>query len=167
MKSILVAALAAALCCGCAGYRWNATVPPARRTVAVPTFRNGSKVTELGDVVTRQVLRELQREGTFKLAAPDEAAIEIQGSVVEAGGRRGYGDRGTNRRLNESDFNVAVKVSVIDKISKKVLIDSRKYVGHTVLVAGDDLMTARRDASGRVAEDIARQIVDDLLDYQW
>jgi hypothetical protein len=28
-------------------------------------------------------------------------------------------------------------------------------------------MTSRRDASGRLAEELARQIVDDVLDMKW
>jgi hypothetical protein len=37
----------------------------------------------------------------------------------------------------------------------------------TTFQSTDDIVTARRDASGRVAEDIARQIVDDALDLSW
>ena len=48
------------------------------RTVSVPTFRNETDVLELGAVATRQTLREFQREGTFRIASQDDAALEVQ-----------------------------------------------------------------------------------------
>ena len=81
MKKILPMALAAFALAGCASYRWTSPVPSDMRTVCVPTFRNESDVVEIGAVAARQVLREFQREGTFKIAPADEAAIEVQGVV--------------------------------------------------------------------------------------
>ena len=71
------AAMAIALA-GCV-YSWRPSVPADMRTVAVPTFRNSTDVTELGAAVTRQVLREFQREGTFRIVRLDDAALEVQG----------------------------------------------------------------------------------------
>ena len=112
----------------------------------MPVFRNESEVTELGSVVTRQVLREFQREGSFRVSSPADAAVEVQGIIRSAvsrydGGGRHIGNRTFNSRLTltaEADF-----------------------------LATQDLMTGRRDASGRLAEDLARQIVDDVLAYHW
>ena len=77
--------LTAVLAAGCASeYSWTSKVPPDMRSVSVPVFRNESEVTELGAVVSRQLLREFQREGTFRIAAAGDGAVEIQGVIKQA-----------------------------------------------------------------------------------
>jgi len=137
------------------------------RTVAVTTFRNESNVTELGGVVARQLAREFEREGTFKIRRPGDAALEIQGVIKKAQGGYGAGDRRTGMRLSEYAFMMTAEVSVIDRVNGKVLIDNRRYLCETTFVANDDRQSGERNASGRVAEDLARQVVDDLTSMQW
>lgn len=152
------------LVAGCAtDYGWRSSVPAEMRTVSVPTFRNESNVAELGSIATRQVLREIQREGTFRVRDADEAALEVQGVVKRAtSGMQGY-DRRTNMQMASRKLTVKAEVSVVDKRARKVLVDNRVYTAETFFTSGQDLTTAERDASGRVAEDLARQVVDDLL----
>lgn len=154
--------------CGCGtDYCWRSSVPQTMRTVSVPTFANESEVSELGSVMTRQVLRELQREGTFKIRSVGEAALEVQGVVKKtADGTSSY-NRRSGLRMAAYDLEALVEVSVVDKRSNKILIDNRSYKARTSFTAGQDLTTARRDASGRLADDLARQVVDDLLNMKW
>ena len=153
--------------CGCANYTWTSSVPHDLRTVCVPTFRNETDVTELGAVATRQVLREFQREGTFKLALADDAAVEVQGVLKSAPvGTLSY-KRETSLRAYEHRFHVYAEVSLVDRRSGKVLVDNRKYEASTTFFSDSDVVTAARDASGRLAEDLARQIVDDVVGYDW
>ena len=159
--------MVAAVVSGCAGYNWRSEVPAAMRTVAVPTMRNESRVTELGSVTTRQLLREFQREGTFAIAPVGETALEIQGVIKDSGhGELGY-DRRSGMRVRIGELRVIAEVSVIDKAAGKVLVDNRRYEAVTVQNLGQDINTANRDASGRLAEDLARQIVDDVLNLKW
>ena len=167
MKKILPIALAAFALAGCAGYRWTSPVPSDMRTVSVPTFRNESDVVELGAVATRQVLREFQREGTFKIASADDAAVEVQGVIKSVSAGSVYYKRMETMRAYEQRFIISADVSVIDKRSGKVVVDSRHYAAETTYLSDTDIVTARRDASGRAAEDLARQIVDDVTSYRW
>ena len=153
-----------AVMCGCgANYSWRSGVPEDMRTVAVPTFRNESNVSELGAIAARQLLREFQREGTFRIRPTDEAALVIQGVITKATSVIGAYNRRSGLRISGYDFTADVEVSVIDRRSRKVLVDNRKYVAQATLTAGQDLTTARRDASGRLMDDLARQVVDDVL----
>ena len=164
----LVPMVASVLVCGCGtSYSWRSSVPDEMRTVSVPTFRNESTVNELGAVATRQILREFQREGTFKIRRDGDAALEIQGVIKSASfGTIAY-DRRIHGRLAASEFHAEVEVSVIDKRSRKVLVDNRKYVATTTFTSREDRTTAMRDASGRLADDLARQVVNDLLNLKW
>ena len=152
---------------GCAGYSWRSGVPSEYRTVSVPVFRNESKVTEVGSVMTRQLLREFQREGTFSIRASGDAALEVQGIVKSAtGGVSGY-DRRSGSRTFSGQMDAVVSVSVIDKRKGSVLIDNRPYRPQASFTTNGDLDTALRDASGRLAEDLAAQVVDDVLNLRW
>lgn len=162
------AAVLVAVLCGClTSYKWTSSVPERMRTVCVPTFRNETDVTELGSVVTRQILREIQREGTFTVKRSGDAALEVQGIVRSANGIYSAGDRRSGARLYESTFTVVAVVSVIDRANGKVLIDNRPYSASTTFVINQDLLTGERNASGRAAEDLAMQVVDDLTSMQW
>jgi len=171
MKSIsacFLVLVASVLMSGCGtSYSWRSNVPADKRAVFVPTFRNESDLQELGAVCTRQVRREFQREGTFKLCSDEDAALEVQGIVksVSAGGvaysRRTYG------RQHASEMTAVVEVSVIDKRGERVLVDGRVYNAKTTLMSGQDITTAERDASGRLADDLSRQVIDDVLNLKW
>ena len=167
MKKIFPITLAAFALAGCVGYRWTSPVPSDMRTVSVPTFRNESDVVELGAVATRQVLREFQREGTFKIASADDAAIEVQGVIKSASVGRIYFKREMSMRAYEQRLVVSADVSFIDRRNGKVIVNNRRYVAETTYFSDTDIATARRDASGRAAEDLARQIVDDVTSCRW
>ena len=167
MKKILPIAIVVFALAGCVGYRWTSPVPSDMRTVSVPTFRNESDVVELGAVATRQVLREFQREGTFKIASADDAAIEVQGVIKSASVGRIYFKREMSMRAYEQRLVVSADVSFIDRRNGKVIVNNRRYVAETTYFSDTDIATARRDASGRAAEDLARQIVDDVTSCRW
>lgn len=153
---------------GCASsYSWRSSVPQEMRTVCVPTFRNETDVQELGAIATRQLLREIQREGTFKIRDAGDAAVEIQGVVKSASNAVGAYDRKTELALNAYNYTAVAEVSVIDKRSRKVLADNLEFKATTQFTSGQDLATAMRDASGRLMDDLSRQIVDSLLSLKW
>ena len=167
MKKILPTVIAALALAGCANYRWTSPVPADMRTVNVPTFRNETDLLELGAVATRQVLREFQREGTFKIASADDAAIEVQGVIKSASIGRIYFKREMSMRAYEQRLVVSADVSFVDRRNGKVMVNNRKYTAETTYFSDTDMATARRDASGRAAEDLARQIVDDVTSCRW
>ena len=161
--SAIFLALAATALAGCSTYSWRSEVPQDMRTVLVPVFRNESSVTGLGSEITRQIAREFEREGTLEIAPAGEAALEVQGIVKEAdSGAVAYG-RKSGQRNREYRLRAEAVVSFVDKKSGRVIVDNRRYVASAPFMAGDDMLTGERDASGRLAEDMARRIVDDVL----
>jgi len=170
MKSIPTAVLTASLLAlvGCASsYSWSPRVPQEMRTVSVPTFRNESKITELGPVMARQVLREFQREGTFRVGTVGDTALEVQGCVKDTGTGKTLYDRHSGLRVCGGEMTADVEISVIDKRSGRVLVDNRLYTARASYTSGSDVDTAFRDASGRLADDLSRQVVDDVLNLKW
>jgi len=167
MRKALPFLLCAALLAGCRSYTWTSSVPEGMRTVSVPTFRNETDVVELGAVAARQVLREFQREGTFRIASSGEAALEVQGVLRSASvGMLNY-KREMTARAYEHRFVVTADVSLVDRKSGRVLVDNRRYSAETTFYSDTDIVTGRRNASGRLMEDLARQVVDDVVGRDW
>ena len=165
MKSMCLtgALLAAALLSGCAGYTWGTSVPKEYRTVSVPVFENLTTVSEIGPIVTQYTLREFQREGSFKIVRPEDAAIEVQG-VLSSMSRPGISyDRGEGMRASEYGYEVVADVTFVDKRNGKVLLERKGIRGKTTFLTNDDLLTGQRNAAFRVADDIARQVVNEAL----
>ena len=171
MKPLVVScwllAVSAAVCGCSSSYSWRPSVPEEVRTVSVSTFRNESNVSEFGAIATRQILREFQREGTFKIRMTGDSAVEIQGVIKSVSPSLAAYNRRQGGRIAGYDVSATAEISVIDKRNRKVLVDNRKYVANATFTAGQDRTTAIRDASGRLADDLARQVVDDLLNLKW
>ena len=165
MKKVLlpVALACAAFLSGCAGYTWGTSVPKEYRKVSVPVFENLTNVSELGPIVTQYTLREFQREGSFRIASTEDAAIEVQG-VLRTMSREGVAyDRGRGMRASEYRYVIIADVSFVDKKNGKVLFERKGIKGETTFLTQDDLLTGQKNASFRVASDIARQIVNDAI----
>lgn len=164
---ILKVILPLLLLSGCSAYSWKSSVPQDMRSVAVPVFRNESDVTGLGGAVARQILREVQRDGTFRVASSDDCAIEIQG-VIESVVRGGmYSRREKYLRTRDRALDMKAKISFVDRRNGRILVDNREYVASATYISDEDGVTAQRDASGRVAEDLARQVIDDLVNFDF
>ena len=152
---------AAAFVTGCAIYTWGTSVPEEYRTVSVPVFENLTEVAEMGPAVTQCTLREFQREGTFKVVRQGDAAIEVQG-VVRKMVRGGVAyDRGHGMRATEYRYMVVADVTFVDKLNGKVLLERRGLMGEPTFLTQNDLLTGQKNATARIAQDIARQVVNE------
>ena len=152
-----------ALLSGCAGYTWGTSVPEEYRTVAVPVFENLTEVSEMGQTVTQYTLREFQREGSFKVVRPDDAAIEVQG-VIRKMSRHGIAyDRARGMRASEYRYEILADVAFVDRRKGKVLLERKGLKGETTFLTQNDLLTGQKNAAARIAQDLARQIVNEAL----
>lgn len=149
---------------GCAAYRWTSDVPEEVRFVAVPVFRNEGDVTGIGAVMATQVLREFQREGTMRVSSVADCALEVQGTVKRTHLRTVAHDRVTGLRNRGYRATATVEVTLVDHRAGRVVFSRKPYRVETTLVGNDDELTGSRDASGRLAEELARRVVGDVLE---
>ena len=154
---------AGALLSGCADYSWGTNVPEEYRTVAVPVFENLTEVSEMGPTVTQYTLREFQREGSFRIVRPDDAALEVQG-VIRKMTRLGIAyDRARGMRASEYRYEILADVTFVDRRKGKVLLEHKGLQGETTFLTQNDLLTGQKNAAARIAQDLARQIVNEAL----
>lgn len=167
MNRYILFSIASVLAMAGCTYRWTSSVPLKMRTVSVPVFENGTNFAEFNAIASQYVLREFQREGTFAIKPAGLAVLEVQGKV-KSFSRTGLDyDRGIGSQTSEYAISADVEVSLIDKREGKVLFNNRNYQCSTTFVVRGDLLTAQRNAAERLAADLARQVVDDVLYFDY
>ncbi|MBC8097726.1 MAG: hypothetical protein H7Y43_18150 [Akkermansiaceae bacterium] len=153
---------------GCAGYRLGPTngVAAGEKTLQLTPFSNQTMQPRLGDAVTTSLRRNLQRDGTFKLATRGGADVEITGVLTHY--HRHELSFVPRDVLTVSDFriNVKARVTARDRISGKTILD-KEVSGYTLVRAGSDLTSAERQAVPVLADDLAKNILSLLVDGTW
>lgn len=151
---------------GCASYTFRSSVPEEMRTIAVPVFENASGFPEADVAVTQAILREIQREGTFKIAKIDDASLVLHGRVLKSRSEAISYDRNYSSRASEYRYYLTVEFSLWERSTGKVLIRDRRLETGTTFSVRGDMLTSLRDAYPRISKDMAREVIDLLL-AQW
>jgi hypothetical protein len=148
---------------GCANYRLKTAVPDELRTIAVPVFENASGFPEIDALVTQEVLREFQREGTFKLARLDDASLKLLGKLESSKNEPVNFDRNFSSRASEYRHTLTARITLVERGSGKLLIDDMPIKANTTFLVRGDMLTGLQDAQPRIARELARAITDAVL----
>ena len=160
---LATALLAAA---GCSTYKFGSSVPEELRTIAVPVFENASGYPEIDAVVTQYVLREFQREGTFKIRSLDNASLKLLGKLVKTETQSLNYDRNYGSRTSEYRYTLVAEITLVERGTGKLLIDAMPVKANTTFLTHGDMLTGMQDAYPRIAKELARAITDAVL-AQW
>ena len=150
---------------GCAQYRFSADVPEELRTIAVPVFENASSFPEIDAITTQYVLREFQREGTFKIASLENASLKLLGKLVRADTQALNYDRNFGSRTSEYRYTLVAEITLVERDTGKLLIDGALVKANTTFLTHGDMLTGMQDAAPRIAKDLSRSIVDTVLGH--
>ena len=164
MPLLFATALLAAA--GCSTYKFGSAVPEELRTIAVPVFENASGYPEIDAVVTQYVLREFQREGTFKISTLDNASLKLLGKLVKTETQSLNYDRNYGSRTSEYRYTLVAEITLVERGTGKLLIDAMPVKANTTFLTHGDMLTGMQDASPRIAKELARAITDAVL-AQW
>lgn len=163
-----VCAAALALLSGCAGYRLgpNADSPVTGRTVQVVPFTNRTLEPRLADAVTAALRKELQRDGSARLATLEPGDIVLTGELIQY--RRRELSFVPNDIATARDYRVQLTAHVTarERATGRVLLD-QDVTGYTLIRVGADLSGTERQALPLLAADLARQIKDLLVEGGW
>ena len=151
---------------GCSTYRFRSSVPEELRTIAVPVFENASGFPEIDAVVTEYVLREFQREGTFKIKGVHDASLKLLGKLVKSETQALNYDRNYGSRTSEYRYSIVAEITLVERGTGKLLIDGMQIKANTTFLTQGDMLTGLQDAYPRIAKDLSRSIVDAVL-AQW
>jgi len=153
---------------GCAGYRLGPTNGAAAgaKSVQVLPFSNQTLEPRLGDAVTAQMRKELQRDGTYRLATHDDGDIVVSGVVISY--LRLPLSFQPSDALTATDYSVKLTAMVTARAraTGKVLFNQR-VTGSTLVIVGSNLTSAERQAQPLLAADLAKNATALLVDGTW
>lgn len=164
----LLAGLLALGASGCAGYKLgpvNGQVAGAR-SVQVSPFSNQTLEPRLGDAVTAQLRKQLQQDGTFRLASHNDGDIVLSGSVTHY--LRQEVSLSPSDTLTVRDYRLEIRAQIkaLDRSSGKVLLD-QPVSGYTLIRVTSDLTSTERQAAPLLAADLAKNVTALLAEGGW
>jgi hypothetical protein len=161
---VFAALLAAVVLSGCAGYRLGDAKPnylKEIRTIAIPTFRNGTFIPRVEMLVTNTVIKQFQQDGTFRIANEENADAVLRATVTAVSRNPARGVRGNVLATTEFQLGLAVSYSVVAK-DGRTLVGPLVVGGGTSFFVGSDVTTEERQALPLAAEDLAVRLVSQL-----
>src|SRR5690242_18189935 len=146
--SFFLPCLAAAVLCGCSGYRLGPVNggTAGEKTIEVLPFNNQTLQPRLGDALTQALRERLQVDGTYRLVTGKPGDLVVSGTI------RNYSREGLGKLNSDSstpqNFRVGATVHVVvrDSVTGKALLD-RDVKGHTLVNVGADLASSERQAA--------------------
>jgi hypothetical protein len=164
----LLAIGCALILCGCAGYRLGPTngLEPGAKAVQINPVVNQTMEPRFGDAVTSALRKQLQRDGTYRLATRGGADIVVSGTITHFSRREL--SLLPNDVLTARDYrlNATMVMTARDTNTGKIIFE-KPVTGYTLLRVGNDLASAERQAIPLLAEDLAKNVTAMLVDGTW
>lgn len=157
-------AAAALLLGGCTTYELGSALPPDIETLYIPTVVNATDEPLLESAVTREVLREFQRDGTLKLV--DEASADARLDIRLVGFKLQAikFERDDTRATQVYQMLIDAKVK-LTRAGETAPMMERDMLGDTFFDFFGDLASSKVTATPLAARDLAHDIVESLVEY--
>ena len=159
-------ATAIACCClsGCLGYHVGPVKPYYLRdvhTLAVPTFKNRTLLPRIEVLITDTVIKQLQQDGTFRIASDENADATLVGDIVQIDRFPARSVRGNVLATTEFTLVLRVKYHVTGRDGTQ-LVSVTTATGRTSFFVGRDVVTDERQALPLATENLATELVSQL-----
>jgi outer membrane lipopolysaccharide assembly protein LptE/RlpB len=149
---------------GCAGYHIGSVKPhylEGVKTIAVPIFRNHTFQPHIEALLTDTVIKQLQQDGTFRIANISDADATLKGTIQAIGRTPARSVRGNVLATTEFNLTITVSYTLVDK-SGRVLAGPLGVAGTTSFFVGNDVTTDQRQALPLATEDLAVRLTSQL-----
>lgn len=168
ISPVLCLLLALALPTGCAGYKLGPVngMTAGAKSVQVNPFLNHTLEPLLSDVVTEQVRKQLQRDGTYKLASHNDGDIVVEGVITAY--QRQEQSFAPNDTMVVRDYRLVLvaQVKARDRLTGRKILD-KAVTGVTLIRVGADLSSAERQGLPLLAADLAQNVTSLLAEGSW
>jgi len=153
---------------GCAGYQLGPTngLSAGEKSVQITPFANATFEPRLTDYVTSQLRKELQKDGTYRLATHGDPDIILSGTMTRY--QRVEVTLSSADVLTVRDYRLVLtaQVTARERSTGKLILD-QPVTGSTLIRVGPDLTSAERQAMPLLADDLARNVATLLADGKW
>lgn len=162
LRNLLLLLVGSLFLSGCGTYHVTSAIPAELRTISVPIFENKTGYPEFGVIATQYTLREIQREGSLKIAPLDSASLKLLCSVGSEIRAISY-SRAYGSRTSEYRYKLIAYVTLVERSTGKLLLDNVQIESATTFLTYDDMLTGMQNASPRISKELGRNIVDTVL----
>jgi Lipopolysaccharide-assembly len=151
---------------GCA-YRLGPTggFTAGEKSIQVMPFSNQTLEPRLTDAVTFQIHKQVQHDGTFRLATHDDGDI-VTGIITKYTRHELSFQPADTLTARDYRLSMTAQVTARDRITGKVIID-QEISGFTLLRVGPDLVSSERQSLPLLAGDLAKNVISRLADGTW
>lgn len=153
---------------GCAGYSVGPTggQVAGARSIEIRPFADQTREPRLIEPVASALRKEIQRDGTLRLATSEPGDILVTGTLVEYVRNPLTYQPNDVFSTRDYDIRLTAHVIAIDRSSGRTVLD-RNVSGRVPVRAAADLGSAERMAAPLVAEQLAHNITTLLVDGNW
>ena len=153
---------------GCAGYKLGPVngLTAREKSVQINPFANHTLEPRLGDAVTVQLRKQLQRDGTFQLASHNDGDIVVSGAVTRYFRYEVSFSSGDVLTVRDYRLELRAQVTARDRSTGKVLLD-QPVTGYTLIRVTTDLVSTERQALPLLAADLAKNVTALLAEGAW
>lgn len=134
------------------------------QTIAIEYFPNKSSEPQLTDLVATAIRREVQRDGTFRLASRGDADIVVTGTIISYG-RTPVGSK-RDDVLTPTDYDVRILAKVRAMRGGETVYDGEIF-GSAQVAFKNDLSNAERENNPVAAENLARNLINAIANGSW
>ena len=165
-RRLSVLAGAALLLNSCAGYHLGSDKPGRMEKVtklAVPTFKNLTLEPRSSVLVTNNVVRLFQTDGTYKIVDSQVADAVLHGTILKFERRQLRSARNNNLRTRELELRLYISYTVDDPVSGATLARGNINGATSVFLDPNFQLSERQaidDASSRVAEELVSRLAE-------
>ena len=165
-RPAFLAAAAALLLPGCAGYHVGSDKPGRMenvKTIAVPTFRNLTLEPRSSVLVTNNVVRQFQLDGTYQIKDVQDADAVLRGTIRDFTRRQLRSARNNNLRTRELELLLTVDFVVEEPVTGN-LLSKGTVTGSTSVFLDPNFQLSERqaidDASRKMSEDLVSRLAE-------
>ena len=164
--AVVCAALPLLLLGGCAGYSLGPVKPSYLKdikTLTIPTFRSDDLAPHIESLMTTTVIKEFQRDGTFKIARGGQGDATLLCTIegIQLTPVRSV----PGNVLQASEFVMSVKVRYELRQGggdRGKVLDGGRVTGEASFFVSTDLQQDQRQAYPRASEQAAQRLVSQL-----
>ncbi len=159
----LSAILAAGALPGCVGYRLGSTLPPDIKTLYVRLFDNKCNEPLLEIDATNATIAEFQKDGTLRLVPPESADVILEAKLTAMTLTPLRYDRRDSAKPNEYRMTLYVSFT-LTRARTQEIINEASVIGESTFLFAGNLAGAKREAVRPASEDLARRIVEKVVE---
>jgi hypothetical protein len=153
---------------GCAGYQLGPTngLEAGSRTIRVAYFENQTMQPRLSEDVAHAMRKQLQQDGTYRLATTREADVTVTGRLLRFERVSVSYQPGDTRTTRDEEIRLYAQVLARDTRTGRNLLD-REVIGRVTVRIEDNQTSAERQAMPLLAADLATKAVPLIVDGEW